>query len=68
MYRKPTQTDAVILHYFNHSYSQKESFLNSTNYRLECVPLNKYNYQHELNVIYNIANKNNCNYIKSINF
>ena len=30
-------------------------------YRLERIPLNKYNYQHELNIIYNIDDRNNFN-------
>ena len=61
IYRKPTQTDAIIPHDSNHPYSQKISFFNSIFYRLERIPLNKTNYEHELNIIYNIAHRNNFN-------
>jgi hypothetical protein len=61
IYRKPTQTDTIIRNDSNHPFSQKYAYFNSILYRLERVPLNKYNYHNELNIICDIAIKNNFN-------
>lgn len=68
IYRKPTQTDAIIPFDSNHPYNQKISYFNALFYRLERIPLNKTNYQNELNIIYDIAirNKFNLETIKKI--
>jgi hypothetical protein len=42
---------------------KRYNFLISIFYRFEHNPLNKHNYQHKLNIIYNIAHKNNFNLI-----
>lgn len=39
----------------------KKIFFNSIFYKLERIPLNKHNYLHELDIIYNIVHKNNFN-------
>ena len=53
----------MILKFF-----QKFSYFNSILYRLERVPLNKYNYNNEFNIICDIGIKNNfdINTIKKI--
>lgn len=50
------------------THSPKKLFFNSMFYRLECIPLNKFDYQHEITIIYYIAHKSNLslNIIKKI--
>lgn len=56
-----TQTDFVTLHDSKYPHSLKITFYNSIFYNLERVPLNKHNYQHELNIMFNTVQRNNFN-------
>ena len=57
-YRKPTATDATIHINSHHPYAQKMAAYNSFVYRLLTIPMNKIDFDEEVNTIKHIAVKN----------
>lgn len=58
IYRKPTDTDRIIMNTSFHSVSQRNSALNSMDFRLCNIPLNDTNFKIELDRIRTIAKVN----------
>lgn len=61
IFRKPTYTDIIIHKKSLHPYSHKMSTFYSLLYRLLLIPLNTTDYNHELNIIRQLAVNNSYN-------
>jgi len=58
IYRKPTTTDTIIHNTSNHPTQHKHAALNTMIHRLLNIPMNKINYNNEVNIIKYIAQEN----------